>query len=244
MCKHLKAKLCRHCCLTIMEFAQTPTLVLHSCDPDSAASRLKSAVSWCHRASAGIQTIMLGSPQVPDQQLAQALIPLLRAWASRIYPLRSPALQWVLEGQSRQRWLIVSSSLFRGHWELSDWQCLITWFSSLEAAGGTDAESDWCSIHLSMILKLKKKNHKLLLRLVIEGQASPWEWCEGLPLAEQCRGNQCAQGFACQDKKSTWTVIKFFLPMKSLISLYQQDENFLWAITSASDARSAHYRPL
>lgn len=66
---------------------------------------VKLAVSWCHSAtlvSRCILTILSGSTQKPNWQLAQLLIVLLRAWASLSQPLHSPAVQWALKGQSRK----------------------------------------------------------------------------------------------------------------------------------------------
>lgn len=88
-------------------------LTLHSCDPDLADSELKSAVSWHHRSGpgwVGILTIMLGSAQMLELQLAKLLSLPLKAWA-----LHSLALGWVLEGQSTQRVTDSHHSVFRAN---------------------------------------------------------------------------------------------------------------------------------
>lgn len=85
--------------------------VLHTCDPLSADSELRLAVSWCHRAVSGwgkMATIWLGSAQEPglapgsaSQQATESLSQLLPPFPQRSAPvstggegvgLQSPAL--------------------------------------------------------------------------------------------------------------------------------------------------------
>lgn len=93
---------------------------------------LKPAVSWCQRAGPGSEkflTIMSGSTQMPDLQLARPLSVQLRVWASWSCSSTVQRFSERWRGLNIERWLTFSALYSEQTWEMSDQWSLLTWFS-------------------------------------------------------------------------------------------------------------------